>query len=147
MARIGRNVTFNVTFETFTKGYEAWLPLRPSGIEPGPAIQKLSEGNAKPVNIDIWGELVDLLSLQTYVEDRGVEFTINGGAINTEPVPPPPEDPPDWDVAIAKQALINIITDKKNALDVLFQAEYVTLGGTNTPPNPEWKHYRWALNG
>ena len=145
MARINRNFTINVTYEQFTTGYLKWLPTRPQTAEPEPYIAKTSTGNPAPTSIDIYGELLDLNDLKAYIEERNVEFVINGAAVNPEPGPDPPEPVPDWDLAIAKQALINVILSKKTALDAEFQAEYIALSGTNTPPNPEWKHYRWAL--
>ena len=149
MARIGRNVDFNVSFDAFVNKYLDWLPTRPTvGSTPDPSVTKLSAGNNKPINLDIYGEAIDLTDLKTHIETKfpNVIFVINGNALNPEPTPEPPEPPLTYDPVIAKTALKNIITDEKNVLDALFQAEYTTLGGTGTVPNPEWKHYRWALS-
>lgn len=137
MVRIGRIVTFNGSRQTLSDKIQDAIAL----VTP---VSPINYSFTDDTTMIIYGDSTDLTALKTFLENKGFEFVVNGAA-PTEPVPDAPETPPDWDVSIAKQALINVILSKKVALDAEFQAEYTTLGGTNTPPNPEWKHYRWAL--
>jgi hypothetical protein len=132
MVRIGRNVDFNVTFETFTNGYLKWLPTRPAQAEPEPYVAKISTGNAKPVNVDLYGEGADLLSLQAYVEEREVLFIINGPAVNPEPVPEvePPPDPDQVAADIITRASFNTqMTVETDAFWAAVEADFLINGG------------------
>jgi len=152
MTRIGRNVDFNVSFDTFINKYLDWLPTRPTvGSTPDPTITKLSTGSQKPINLDIYGEALDLTDLKTHIETQfpSVIFVINGNAINPEPIPDV-EDPPTQDeldaAAFFKTAFNaefdSMIADIFSAIETRYNAINTTPIAYADVSKPDIKHLR-----
>jgi len=123
-----------MSYEFFAKKFDKWLPIRPLvDLVPPPQPYKLSGPNVQPINLDLYGDSVDLNDLKNRLEVGEITFTDNGAAINPEPVPevdPPPTQEELDAHEFFKQAFNEEMDSLEAAVMLAIQTRYDVLNTT-----------------